>query len=151
RAAYEPALEALAPLMAEEVGQVGAYRLLASALGSGDPDTSRAAADRVLRPATESLLAALSALEEEETMTKASAEVEAVAAQRLAADEARITGQAKRRESLSMRGAWAEFWKHPSPWMISAFLVGSVAARVAVGGGSWWELLIPAGLVALFP
>jgi DNA-binding FadR family transcriptional regulator len=65
RAAYEPALEALAPLMAEEVGQVDAYRLLASALGSGDPETARAAADRVLRPATESLLSALAALEEE--------------------------------------------------------------------------------------
>jgi GntR family transcriptional regulator, transcriptional repressor for pyruvate dehydrogenase complex len=64
RAAYEPALEALAPLMAEEVGQVDAYRLLASALGSGDSATTRAAADRVLRPATESLLAALAALEE---------------------------------------------------------------------------------------
>jgi GntR family transcriptional regulator, transcriptional repressor for pyruvate dehydrogenase complex len=62
RAAYEPALEALAPLMAEEVGQVEAYRVLTAALATGDPDTSRAAADRVLRPATESLLAALAAL-----------------------------------------------------------------------------------------
>jgi DNA-binding FadR family transcriptional regulator len=62
RAAYEPALEALAPLMAEEVGQVDAYRVLTAALGSGDPDAARAAADRVLRPATESLLAALAAL-----------------------------------------------------------------------------------------
>jgi len=65
RAAYEPALEALAPLMAEEVGQVHAYRLLSAAIGAGDPETARAAADRVLRPATESLLAALAALEEE--------------------------------------------------------------------------------------
>ncbi len=65
RAAYEPALEALAPLMAEEVGQVGAYRLLASAIGAGDPDTARAAADRVLRPATASLVAALAALEDD--------------------------------------------------------------------------------------
>jgi len=64
RAAYEPALEALAPLMAEEVGQVGAYRVLTAAIGAGDPETARAAADRVLRPATESLLAALAALEE---------------------------------------------------------------------------------------
>lgn len=64
RAAYEPALEALAPLMAEEVGQAGAYRLLAAAIGSGDPDTARAAADRVLRPATTSILSALSALED---------------------------------------------------------------------------------------
>ena len=52
RAAYEPALEALAPVMSEEVGQVGAYRVLTAAIGEGDPDTARAAAERVLRPAT---------------------------------------------------------------------------------------------------
>ncbi|WP_180934946.1 FadR/GntR family transcriptional regulator [Nocardioides ungokensis] len=66
RAAYEPALEALAPLMAEEVGQVGAYRVLTAAIGEGDPDTARAAAERVLRPATTSLLTALKALENSE-------------------------------------------------------------------------------------
>ena len=65
RAAYLPALEALAPLMAAEVGQVDAYRVLTAAIGAGDAETSRAAADRVLRPATESLLGALSALEAE--------------------------------------------------------------------------------------
>jgi GntR family transcriptional repressor for pyruvate dehydrogenase complex len=64
RAAYEPALEALAPLMAEEVGQVGAYRVLTAAIGAGDAETARAGADRVLRPATESLLGALAALKE---------------------------------------------------------------------------------------
>lgn len=64
RAAYEPALEALAPVMAEEVGQVGAYRVLTAAIGAGDPETARSAADRVLRPATTSILSALSALEE---------------------------------------------------------------------------------------
>ncbi|MBZ5738203.1 FadR/GntR family transcriptional regulator [Nocardioides mangrovi] len=64
RAAYEPALAALAPLMAEEVGQVGAYRVLTAAIGSGDPDTARAAAEHVLRPATTSILSALTALEE---------------------------------------------------------------------------------------
>jgi GntR family transcriptional repressor for pyruvate dehydrogenase complex len=62
RAAYEPALEALAPLMAEEVGQVQAYRVLTACLGAEDPETAKAAADRVLRPATESLLAALAEL-----------------------------------------------------------------------------------------
>ncbi len=62
RAAYEPALEALAPAMAEEVGQSEAYRLLTAAIAAGDPDTARAAADRVLRPATDSLIAALAAL-----------------------------------------------------------------------------------------
>lgn len=64
RAAYEPAIEALAAVMAEEVGQVGAYRVLTAAIGAGDPDTARAAADRVLRPATASLLTALQSLQE---------------------------------------------------------------------------------------
>jgi DNA-binding FadR family transcriptional regulator len=63
RAAYVPALEALAPLMAAEVGQVDAYRVLTAAIAAGDPETARAAADRVLRPATEGLLVALAALE----------------------------------------------------------------------------------------
>ena len=100
RAAYEPALEALAPVMSEEVGQVGAYRVLTAAIGEGDPDTARAAADRVLRPATAHLLAALAALKETH-MTKASPEIEKLAAERLAADEARITGS--RRTNVS---AW---------------------------------------------
>ncbi|QZY29171.1 FadR/GntR family transcriptional regulator [Nocardioides coralli] len=65
RAAYEPALTALAPLMGEEVGQPGAYRMLTTAIGEGDPETARAAAERVLRPATESLLAALAAAGQE--------------------------------------------------------------------------------------
>jgi GntR family transcriptional repressor for pyruvate dehydrogenase complex len=65
RAAYEPALEALAPVMAEEVGQTEAYRLLTAAIGAGDPEVARAAADRVLRPATQHLIDALTALEEE--------------------------------------------------------------------------------------
>jgi GntR family transcriptional regulator, transcriptional repressor for pyruvate dehydrogenase complex len=64
RAAYEPALEALAPVMAEEVGQVGAYRVLTAAIGAGDPETARAAADRVLRPATAGILSALATLED---------------------------------------------------------------------------------------
>lgn len=64
RAAYEPALEALAPVMAEEVGQTDAYRLLTAAIGAGDPEVARAAADRVLRPATQHLIEALTALEE---------------------------------------------------------------------------------------
>ena len=64
RAAYEPALEALAPVLAEEVGQIEAYRLLTAAIAAGDPEVARAAADRVLRPATQHLIDALTVLEE---------------------------------------------------------------------------------------
>ncbi len=64
RLAYEPALEALGPLLADEVGQVGAYRVLAAAIAEGDPDTARSAAERLLRSGTTHLVAALTALEE---------------------------------------------------------------------------------------
>lgn len=69
RAAYEPALEVLAPAMAEEVGQVRSYRVLTAAIAASDPDTARAAADRLLRPATENLTRLLAALDEESEET----------------------------------------------------------------------------------
>ena len=87
-------------------------------------------------------------------MTKPSREVAALAAQRLAADEAGlgpVTGAGGRRANVSLGAAWRSFWRHPSPWMISGFLTGSVVARVVAGDGSWWELAIPAALLASFP
>lgn len=69
RAAYEPALEVLAPAMAEEVGQVRSYRVLTAAIAASDPDTARAAADRLLRPATENLTRLLAALDEDSEET----------------------------------------------------------------------------------
>ena len=82
-------------------------------------------------------------------MSKPSPEIEHLAEQRLAADEQRITGP--RRTSVSLGTAWRSFWHARSPWMIATFLVGAVVARLVVGGGSPWELVIPAALVALFP
>lgn len=82
-------------------------------------------------------------------MTKPSPEVEALAAERLAHDEARMTGN--RRRSLSLGQAWRMFWRHPSPFIISGALVAAAVTRVVVGGGSWWELLIPVVLVGTFP
>ncbi|WP_435769678.1 FadR/GntR family transcriptional regulator [Nocardioides sp. SYSU DS0651] len=63
RAAYEPAVPALAAVLADEVGQVEPYRLLAAAIKAGDPATARAAAERVLTPATQALITALDALD----------------------------------------------------------------------------------------
>jgi GntR family transcriptional repressor for pyruvate dehydrogenase complex len=62
RAAYEPALPAVAPLLADEVGQVEPYRVLASAIGAGDPATAQAAAERVLAPTHDVLMGAFEAL-----------------------------------------------------------------------------------------
>ncbi len=65
RAAYEPALPALATLMAAEVGQVQAYRALASVIAAGEPAAAAAAARELLEPATAALVAALTALEDQ--------------------------------------------------------------------------------------
>jgi DNA-binding FadR family transcriptional regulator len=63
RAAYEPALPVLAALL--DAGEsVGPYRVLTTAIEGGDPDTARAAAERVLRPSTDALLTALEHLDE---------------------------------------------------------------------------------------
>ena len=64
RGAYEPALPALATMMAAEVGQVGAYRVLARCIDHGDPVAAEAAARHLLEPATRALIDALTALEE---------------------------------------------------------------------------------------
>ncbi len=64
RAAYEPALPALAMMMAAEVGNVVAYRTLARAVADGDAPAAEAAARNLLEPATHTLLAALDAVEE---------------------------------------------------------------------------------------
>jgi len=60
RTAYEPALPALATLMAAEVGRIESYRHLAAAIAAGDPGAAEAAAHRLLEPATAALMAALS-------------------------------------------------------------------------------------------
>jgi DNA-binding FadR family transcriptional regulator len=65
RATYEPALPALAVMMADEVGRPDAYRDIASAIRASDADLAESAARNLLEPATIALLAALDALEEQ--------------------------------------------------------------------------------------
>ena len=63
RATYEPALPALATMMAEEVGRPDAYRAVTAAIVARDPAGAADAARRLLEPATTALLHALSELE----------------------------------------------------------------------------------------
>ncbi len=64
RAAYEPALPALAAVMAAEVGRPQAYRALASAISRGDATAAKAAALNLLEPATTALSAVFTSMEE---------------------------------------------------------------------------------------
>ena len=56
RHAYEPAMEALAPLLDGEVSNIEGYRTLAAAVLAGDADAADAAVDALLRPATEAIV-----------------------------------------------------------------------------------------------
>ncbi|MEU6987915.1 GntR family transcriptional regulator [Streptomyces sp. NPDC046324] len=64
RAAYEPALEALAHVMAAEVDRTDAYTALTDAIVQGDAAAARTRAEQLLRPATEGLIDVIDQLEE---------------------------------------------------------------------------------------
>ncbi|HLN77652.1 MAG TPA: GntR family transcriptional regulator [Nocardioidaceae bacterium] len=64
RAAYEPAIDALAVLMEAEVSQVDAYREVRAAVMAHDPEAARSATETLLRPATTNLISAIHDLEE---------------------------------------------------------------------------------------
>jgi DNA-binding FadR family transcriptional regulator len=63
RAAYEPTLDALAALMADEVDHVERYDAVVDALAAGDGTLARQRAQELLEPATHSLIHAIELLE----------------------------------------------------------------------------------------
>jgi DNA-binding FadR family transcriptional regulator len=63
RQAYEPAVEALAPLLDGEVSDLSGYRTIRDAILAGDEPGASAAADGFLRPATEAMVDFLDRLE----------------------------------------------------------------------------------------
>lgn len=65
RAAYEPALAALAPVMSAEVGNAEAYLALAAAVAAGRPEEAAERARALLEPATIALIAILTPEEEQ--------------------------------------------------------------------------------------
>ena len=65
RAAYEPAIDALAPLLDAEVSDVPGYDAIATAVLDGDAAAAAQAADALLRPATEALVHFLEDFDEE--------------------------------------------------------------------------------------
>ena len=52
---------------------------------------------------------------------------------------------------LTLGEAFAEFVRHPSPWMIASVLVGALAARIWVGDWALSDLIAPLVYLALFP
>lgn len=65
RATYEPALKALAAVMAVEVGRIDRYQQVAQEIEAGNAAGARRAAITLLEPATHDLLTALNGLAEQ--------------------------------------------------------------------------------------
>ncbi|ANY25315.1 FadR/GntR family transcriptional regulator [Gordonia terrae] len=68
RAAYEPAVPALASMLEPEVGNIEGYRAVVDAIGTHDPERAATAARELLAPATASLLDLCRALEDAESV-----------------------------------------------------------------------------------
>lgn len=63
----------------------------------------------------------------------------------------RTAGRAPLRRGLSLRDAFTEFLRHPSPWLIAATLAVALAARLALGDWQLTDALIPLLVLAAFP
>ena len=66
------------------------------------------------------------------------------------ATEQLVSGR-KGRRKVSLRSAFGEFVRYPSPWMIIVFLGASVVARLVVGGFAWTDALVPVVMILSFP
>ncbi|HEY9313029.1 sterol desaturase family protein [Williamsia sp.] len=55
------------------------------------------------------------------------------------------------RRKVTLRSAFREFVRHPSPLMIIAFLGVCVLGRIVVGDVSWTDALVPVVMVVSFP
>ncbi len=55
------------------------------------------------------------------------------------------------RKGFTIADARREFWRHPSPWMLSATLVAALVARIWVGDVAWTDAVVPVVMIATFP
>lgn len=55
------------------------------------------------------------------------------------------------RRGLTLGAAAREFWRYPTPWLLSAALVAAVTARLAVGDWQVSDAVAPLVVLAAFP
>ena len=55
------------------------------------------------------------------------------------------------RRGLTLAEAAREFWRHPTPWLLSAALIAAVVARAAVGGWQYTDAVLAMVVLAVFP
>lgn len=55
------------------------------------------------------------------------------------------------RRGMTLGTAAAEFWRHPSPWLLAVALVSAATARAVVGDWGIGDALLPFVMLASFP
>jgi hypothetical protein len=62
-----------------------------------------------------------------------------------------MTRPRPQRRGVTLADAAREFWRHPTPWLLSVALVIAVVARVAVGDFRRSDAMLPFVVLAVFP
>lgn len=55
------------------------------------------------------------------------------------------------RRGLTLGTAAAEFWRHPSPWLLAVALVSAITARAVISDWGIGDALLPFAMLGLFP
>ena len=55
------------------------------------------------------------------------------------------------RRGVTLVDAFREFWRHPTPWLLSGAFLISLVARIAVGDWRWSDAVLPLAVLAVFP
>ena len=55
------------------------------------------------------------------------------------------------RRGVTLADAGREFWRHPTPWLLSIGLAAAVVARVVVGDWQYTDAIVPFAVLAVFP
>lgn len=55
------------------------------------------------------------------------------------------------RRGMTLGTAAAEFWRHPSPWLLAVALLSAITARAVVGDWGIGDALLPFAMLGLFP
>lgn len=55
------------------------------------------------------------------------------------------------RRGMTLGTAAAEFWRHPSPWLLAIALVSAITARAVMGDWGIGDALLPFAMLGLFP
>ena len=62
-----------------------------------------------------------------------------------------MTRPRPQRARVTLADAAREFWRHPTPWLLSVAFVIAVVARLSVGDFRWSDAVLPFVVLAVFP